>query len=58
MKTTMFGEYPLLIKPHTVSYFLMEENGNKVNLHHIDMPTGVLISNRRNSIILLAYDID
>lgn len=58
MKTTMFGEYPLLIKPHTVSYFPMEENRNKVNLHRIDMPTGVLISNTRDSIILLTYDID
>lgn len=58
MKTTMFREYPLLINPHSESYFLMEEKGNKVNLHHIDMPIGVLISNTRDSIILLTYDID
>lgn len=58
MKTTMFREYPLLINPHSESYFPMEEKGNKVNLHRIDMPIGVLISNTRDSIILLTYDID
>lgn len=54
----MFGEYPPLIEQHTESHVLMEGKGVKVNLPHVDMPVGVLISSTKVNMIILIYDID